>query len=85
MDYILIFNNTHNALLAEKVLNERKIYMVILPTPSYISNSCGISIGINGNHLNEINELILKEKIKIKGIYDNKNKVIINKFWFLDS
>lgn len=80
MDYILIFNNTHNALLAEKVLNERKIYMVILPTPSYISNSCGISIGINGNYLNEINELILKEKIKIKGIYDNKNKVIINKF-----
>ena len=62
------------------VLNERKIYMVILPTPSYISNSCGISIGINGNHLNEINELILKEKIKIKGIYDNKNKGIINKF-----
>lgn len=77
MDYILIFNNTHNALLAEKVLNERKIYMVILPTPSYISNSCGISIGINGNDLNEINELILKEKINIKCIYDNKNQVII--------
>lgn len=77
MDYILIFNNTHNALLAEKVLNERKIYMVILPTPSYISNSCGISIGINGNDLNEINELILEEKIKIKYIYDNKNQVII--------
>ena len=77
MDYILIFNNTHNALLAEKILNERKIYMVILPTPSYISNSCGISIRINGKDLNKINELVYEGKIKIKCIYDNKNKVII--------
>ena len=73
MDYILIFINTHNALLCEKILKDVEIDVNILPTPSHISNSCGISIGISNNDFDKINDLILNNKIFVKFIYDLKN------------
>lgn len=76
MDYILIFNNTHNALCCEKILNEMKILITILPSPSHISGSCGISIGINQNDFDEVKRIINK-KINVKCIYDPKNNLMI--------
>lgn len=75
MRYILIFLNTHNALNCEKVLIENKINLEVLPTPSYISNSCGISIGINEENIDKILELIENKKISVKLIYDKVNKI----------
>ncbi len=75
MRYILIFLNTHNALNCEKVLIENKINLEVLPTPSYISNSCGISIGINEENIDKILELIENKNISVKLIYDKVNKI----------
>lgn len=77
MDYILIFNNTHNALSCEKILNEMNISMTILPNPSHISGSCGISIGINKIDFDEVKKIINKQ-INVKSIYDIKNNLIID-------
>lgn len=82
MEYILIFSNTHLALKCEKILNENNIKINILPAPTYLTNSCGISIGIQKENINNILDLIKKEKIIIRDIYDNVNKTIldVNKF-----
>lgn len=77
MDYILVFTNTHNALNCEKILERQNIPITVMPTPSYISNSCGISIRINEKLLEKIRELIEKKEIQIKFIYDiEKNQNI---------
>jgi len=45
MEYILIFSNTYRALKCEKILNDIKIRLTIVPVPSHITSSCGIGIG----------------------------------------
>lgn len=77
MEYILVFINTHNALSCEKVLEKEGVPLVVMPTPSYISNSCGISIKINEIHLELIKRLIADENIQVKFIYDIKKNEII--------
>ena len=74
MEYILVFINTHNALNCEKVLENKKINITVMPTPSYISNSCGISIKIKEENLENVKELINEGSIQVKFIYDIKNK-----------
>lgn len=75
MRYILIFSNTHNALSCEKVLLSNEIEIEVLPTPSYISNSCGISIGIQEKNIDLIKKLMNDELIFVKLIYDKTNKI----------
>lgn len=82
MDYILVFANTHNALHCEKILEEINFDIRIMPTPSYITNSCGISIGIKNKDLNEVNKIIKDGKIYVKFIYDINKKSILNNFDF---
>lgn len=77
MDYILGFINTHNALQCEKILIEMNFDISIIPTPSYISNSCGISIGIKHSDIGLINKLITDKKIFVKFIYDINKKTYI--------
>ena len=74
MVYILIFSNTYRALKCEKILNDIKIRLTIVPVPSHITSSCGIGIGINKEDLNDIIKLINDKKIIVKDIYDNINK-----------
>ena len=75
MRYLLIFSNTHNALNCEKYLKKNKINYEVLPTPSYVSNSCGISIGIEEINIYLIKELIDSELIIVKFIHDKVNKI----------
>lgn len=77
MDYILIFKNTHDALYCEKLLIEMKISINIIPTPSNVARSCGISIGINYVDLDQIKKGILDNKIRVKEIYDVKKNTFI--------
>lgn len=78
MDYILIFKNTHSALYCERVLNEVNIDIKIIPSPSNISKSCGLSIGVNCNDLEKVKNVINDQGVEIKCIYDNKKKLIID-------
>lgn len=74
MEYILIFSNTYRALKCEKVLTDIGIRLEIVPVPSYITNSCGIGIGIKKGYLNNVIKLIKDGDIIIENIYDNVNK-----------
>ncbi len=77
MRYILIFINTHDALKCEKILSEISINIMVLPTPSNIANSCGISIGIDYESIDIVDKLIEQGKILIKSIYDVYEEQII--------
>lgn len=72
--YIIVFKNTHDAIQSEKVLKEKGIAVVVMPTPTKITHSCGISIGFSIENIDKINEFIEKEEIVIKNIYLKKGQ-----------
>jgi hypothetical protein len=66
--YILTFENTHSAINAESVLKVNNIKGIVMPTPTFVTKSCGISLKLTEEELEKVKPLINEEKIKIKGI-----------------
>ena len=67
--YIITFENTHGTINGEAILKENKINTVIMPTPTYITKSCGISIKIKEGEIEGVKVLIKENKFSTKGIY----------------
>jgi hypothetical protein len=67
--YIVTFQNTHEAMKAEREALKNRISVVVVPTPTYITKSCGISLKIDEESVQSIIELIKLENIKIKDIF----------------
>ncbi len=67
--YIVTFQNTHEAMKAEREALLKKVKVVVVPTPTYITKSCGISLKIDDENIQSIIELIKLEKIKVKEIF----------------
>ncbi|SHE87520.1 DUF3343 domain-containing protein [Clostridium fallax] len=68
-NYIIVFKNTHDAIQAEKILKEQGESIMVMPTPTCITKSCGISIRFNEGILSKVENLIKEEKIVTKNIY----------------
>ena len=67
--YLLIFNNTHGAIKAESYLKSQGVSQRIMPTPTYITHSCGISIRFGEEEIGRVKEFIQEGKLEIKGLY----------------
>lgn len=70
--YIIVYKNTLNAMEAEKILNEKNYNFKIMPTPTSITQSCGICTRFQGK--NEIDTIINEGIIIYKNIYCRKNE-----------
>lgn len=68
-NYIIVFKNTHDAMQGEKILKENGVVIMVMPTPTCITQSCGISIRFPENLLNNVEKLINEGKMVIKNIY----------------
>lgn len=64
--YILTFENTHSAINAESVLKANNIKGIVMPTPTFVTKSCGISLKLTEEELEKVKPLIDQEKIKVK-------------------
>lgn len=76
--YIVVFKNTLDAMNGEKVLKDENMIFKMMPTPTAITQSCGICIRIEEKKY--IDEIISKEIIRYKNIYEkdeNQFKEII--------
>lgn len=75
-EYILLtFENMTKALICEEFLLEFNARTI--PTPSFITHSCGLSIKIDISHKQNILDLIEKNKFEYEKaflIHDNKIK-----------
>ncbi|WP_097028240.1 DUF3343 domain-containing protein [Clostridium peptidivorans] len=67
--YILVFKNTLDSIKAEKFLKDNSIEITIMPTPTGITQSCGISIKINPDDIDKIKELITENKLTVKTVF----------------
>ena len=69
--YIIVFMNTHTAMSGEKKLQEARMKFRIMPTPTVITQSCGICIRIEDKEA--INKIINENIIEFKAIYKRDN------------
>ncbi len=78
--YIVTFQNTHEAMKAERETIKKQIKVVVIPTPTYITKSCGISLKIEEENIQSIIELIKSENIKVKEIFvrDGESVKVMN-------
>lgn len=65
--YIIVFKNTHTAMGGEKKLEEIGMNFRIMPTPTTITQSCGICIRLEDE--SSVNRVINEEIIEFKAIY----------------
>ena len=71
--YIIVFKNTLEAMNGEKVLKEEGFNFRMMPTPTVITQSCGICVRIEDE--NYIDEIIKRNIIKYKGIYIKEDNI----------
>lgn len=72
MDYnIIVFKNTSDAMAGEKKLKELNYSFRIMPTPTSITQSCGICIRIEDDRV--IEKILSNREIEFKGIYKRSN------------
>ena len=75
--FIMVFNNTNDAMNGEKTFKDNNIEFIIMPTPTYITQSCGICIRFGENMLDIVNSIIEKDNLKYKNIYLNDGKQFV--------
>lgn len=68
--YLLTFKNTMDAIKGEDVLKKAKIDISIMPTPTFITKSCGISIRLDKANFKKALDCIREKKMNVKGIYE---------------
>lgn len=73
--YLLTFKNTYDAMSAEKLLKELALKPIVVPTPTTVTKSCGLSIRIENDAYDNIKELIQVNKLVVKEIYVYKDRV----------
>lgn len=71
--YLMVFKNNHDAVNAESRLKEKKFDIMVMPTPTQITHSCGICIIFNDEVYSACNEFIEDEKVSYKNIYRISN------------
>ncbi len=75
--FVVTFNNTHEAMKAESVCIEEKVKVTMMPTPTYITKSCGISLRVGIEEKNNLSKLISDSKIQYKTVYELKDSKLI--------
>ncbi|MFD3155367.1 DUF3343 domain-containing protein [Haloimpatiens sp. FM7330] len=74
--YIVTFQNTHEAMNGEKVAKENKIKIMVIPTPTYITKSCGISLRVKEENIEDLKQLVKQDKMKVKNIHFKKGQEV---------
>lgn len=70
--YIIVFKNTNDAMGGEKKLKELDYHFRIMPTPTSITQSCGICIRIEDEYL--VKKILSDKVIELKGIYKRSSE-----------
>ncbi|WP_225442616.1 DUF3343 domain-containing protein [Paenibacillus lycopersici] len=66
---LIAFDSTQQALRAEMLLEYAEIEIDICPTPKQITAGCALSIHFPEEDLAAVHEVIVQERVEIRGIY----------------
>jgi len=63
---LLIFNNVHETLSAEKVLKEKDIVHKVVPVPPHVNEGCGLGIRIDAKIKQSVLEAFNQKQISVE-------------------
>jgi hypothetical protein len=66
--FYILFPNQTNGMKLNTILNDRNIKTVIAPTPRVFSSSCGISLMVKEEDIEEIKRIVKECEIEILDI-----------------
>ncbi|NBD25062.1 DUF3343 domain-containing protein [Paenibacillus glycinis] len=66
---LIAFDSTQQALRAEMLLEYAEIEIDMYPTPKQITAGCALSIQFPEEDLLAVQEVIVQEKVEIRGIF----------------
>ncbi|EHB66119.1 hypothetical protein PaelaDRAFT_2046 [Paenibacillus lactis 154] len=76
---LIAFDSTQQALRAEMLLEYADIEIDLFPTPKEITAGCALSIQFPPDALNEVQDIIRREQVEIRGIFAlNDNQIYVN-------
>ena len=70
--YIIVFKNTHDAMCADEKLGELEVSFRMMPTPTSITQSCGLCARIEDEKT--IENIINEKIINFKNIYQKSSE-----------
>jgi hypothetical protein len=74
---LIAFDSTQQALRAEILLEYAELEIDICPTPKEITAGCALSIEFMDGDLSVVKQIIVSEKVDIRGIYcKTENKYV---------
>jgi hypothetical protein len=74
---LIAFDSTQQALRAEMLLEYAELEIDICPTPKEITAGCALSIEFMDEDLSVVKQIIISEKVDIRGIYcKTENKYV---------
>jgi hypothetical protein len=74
---LIAFDSTQQALRAEMLLEYAELEIDICPTPKEITAGCALSIEFMDGDLPVVKQIIVSEKVDIRGIYcKTENKYV---------
>ncbi len=65
---IIVFNSTHQALAAEKVLDDEGVAIEIVPLPAKLKADCGLAIEFGGDEVEKVKNILFEHIIKYETI-----------------
>ena len=72
--YLITFKNTHGAISGEKILKGIGFEVIVMPTPTSITKSCGISLRIKIEDFDKVYMLSKDKTIEVENIYLKTDK-----------
>lgn len=70
--FIIVYKNTYDAMSSEKVFKENNFEFNIAPTPTSITQSCGICTRFT--HEDDISKIITNKIVEYKNIYKKTDR-----------
>jgi len=67
--FILVFDSSHHAILAETVLRDAGLPVTLIPTPPTYSSGCGLALKIREQDLNLVSRLAEARGIRVSGFH----------------
>lgn len=78
---LMAFDSTQQALRAEMLLEYADIENDMCPTPKDITAGCALSLEFPEDALEQVKQIVLEERVEIRGIYFKNEGHYVNIEW----
>jgi hypothetical protein len=78
MNYIIVFEDTNNAIKGELCLIDAGVPVSVMPLPESIGKGCGITLRVSGDKLDDALEALESKGVSVLAVYSREKGAKIN-------